>query len=80
LTYSAESEISKFSGNNKFVISYRRNFLEVLPADLDDPDAKLPFQPGMEKTRTVLKCSVKSNNLIRCTDAKGKQRSYTRQP
>ncbi len=59
VTYQVQTIITGGSGKS-FQAKYRRNYLYVMPVDLDDPNPEaLPFQEGWEKSFHVLKCNFK---------------------
>jgi tetratricopeptide (TPR) repeat protein len=77
VVYTAESELSQFKSKKTFVLSYKRNFTYVMPLDLDNPNAKVEYREGPEKTSHVYDCTILSDRLIRCRNSKGHQISFT---
>ncbi|MCK4742259.1 MAG: hypothetical protein KAT25_00415 [Sulfuriflexus sp.] len=76
LVYEMESEIGNFKGKG-FTISHRRNFLVVIPTDMDNPDAKpVEIQEGWEAAQSV-KCTMKGAAVV-CKDAAGKKHLYSK--
>lgn len=79
ITYQVQTIITGGPGNS-FLAKYRRNYLYVMPVDLDDPDAKeLPFAEGWEKSFHVLRCNFKGKNQINCSNGKNLKVTYKRQ-
>ena len=76
LVYEMEAEIGNFKGKG-FTISHRRNFLVVIPTDMDNPDAKpVEIQEGWEAAQSV-KCTMKKA-VVTCKGSDGKNHLYSK--
>ncbi len=76
--YIVESELSGFKKNGAFVISYRYNYLFVLPEDADDPSPTY-FLPGIGKTELkILKCHILAKTKMKCYTKELHAVRYTR--
>ncbi|GMR07313.1 MAG: hypothetical protein BMS9Abin26_0316 [Gammaproteobacteria bacterium] len=79
VTYQVQTIITASSGKS-FQAKYRRNYLYVMPVDLDEPNPEaLPFLEGWEKSFHVLKCNFKGKNQINCSSGKNLKVTYSRQ-
>ena len=77
LVYETEAEIGNFKGKG-FTISHRRNFLVVIPSDMDNPDAKpVDIQEGWEAARHVMNCTMK-DAVVSCQGSDGKKSLYSK--
>lgn len=76
LVYEMEAEIGNFKGKG-FTISHRRNFLVVIPTDMDNPNAApVEIVEGWEAAQS-LKCTMK-DVVVSCKGADGKNHLYSK--
>ena len=76
LVYEMEAEISNFKGKG-FTISHRRNFLVVIPTDMDNPNAApVEIQEGWETAQSV-NCTMK-DSLVVCKGSDGKKQLFSK--
>ncbi len=80
ISYQVESSYTNFTSRGSFNVTYRKNYLFVLPNDPDDPepDADIPAM-GWQKESSQLRCHVVNRRLINCTTKDLKIRRYTKQ-